>query len=119
MRLYQGNTSGAAADAALVPKGFVFNASTDASDGGGRRANRVYAAVQQTGNYTVESVSINLKTENGEVDPRSATVTTNTRPADSQVGDLRADQVFVGRRRRTTRSAMRFRCRSRATRKRS
>jgi hypothetical protein len=84
VRLYQGNTAGATADAALVPKGFVFNASTDASDGGGRRGNRVYAAVQQTGNYTVESVSINLKTEQGEVDPRSATVTTNTRPADSR-----------------------------------
>jgi hypothetical protein len=84
VRLYQGNTAGAAADAALVPKGFVFNASADASDGGGRRGNRVYAAVQQTGNYTVEAVSINLKTEQGEVDPRSATVTTNTRPADSR-----------------------------------
>lgn len=84
VRLYQGNTSGAATDAALVPKGFVFNASTDASDGGGRRGNRVYAAVQQTGNYTVEPVSLSLKTENGEVDPRSAVVTTNTRPADSR-----------------------------------
>jgi hypothetical protein len=84
VRLYQANTAGAIADAQLVPKGFVYNASTDASDGGGRRSNRVYAAVQQTGNYTVEPVSINLKTENGEVDPRSASVTTNTRPADSK-----------------------------------
>lgn len=84
VRLYQGNSAGAAADAALVPKGFVFNSSTDASDGGGRRANRVYASVQQTGNYSVEAVSINLKTEQGEIDPRSATVTTNTRPADSR-----------------------------------
>lgn len=82
VRLYQGNLTGAATDAALVPKGFVYNASTDASDGGGRRSNRVYAAVQQTGMYTVES--INLKTEQGEVDPRSATVTTNTRPGDSK-----------------------------------
>jgi starch-binding outer membrane protein, SusD/RagB family len=84
VRLYQGNTAGAATDAALVPKGFVYNASTDASDGGGRRANRVYAAVQQFGDYTVEPVSINLKTEAGEVDPRSATITTNSRPADSK-----------------------------------
>jgi hypothetical protein len=84
VRLYQGNTAGAATDAALVPKGFVYNASTDASDAGGRRANRVYAAVQQTGNYTVEGISINLKTEQGEIDPRSATVTTNSRPADSK-----------------------------------
>jgi hypothetical protein len=82
VRLYQGNLSGAATDAALVPAGFVYNASTDASDGGGRRSNRIYAAVQQTGNYTVES--INLKTEQGEVDPRSATNTTNSRPADSK-----------------------------------
>ena len=84
VRLYLGNLAGAAADAQLVPKGFVFNASTDASDGGNRRSNRIYAAVQQTGNYTVEPVSVNLKTENGEVDPRSAAVTTTTRPADSK-----------------------------------
>lgn len=84
VRLYQGNTSGAATDAAAVPKGFVYNASTDASDGGGRRGNRLYAALQQTGNYTVETASLTLKTENGEVDPRAAVVTTNTRPADSR-----------------------------------
>jgi hypothetical protein len=84
VRLYQGNTAGAAADATLVPKGFVVNASTDASDGGGRRGNRVYAATQQTGNYTVEPVSLNLLTENGEADPRAAVQVTGTRPADSR-----------------------------------
>lgn len=84
VRLYQGNTAGAAADAALVPPGFVFNASTDASDGGGRRANRVYAATGQFGDYTVESLSLNLTDENGESDPRAAVVKTNTRPADSK-----------------------------------
>jgi hypothetical protein len=84
VRLYQGNTAGAIADAQLVPKGFVFNASTDASDGGGRRANRVYAATQQVGDYTVEPAALNLKTENGEADPRAAIVTTTTRPADSK-----------------------------------
>jgi hypothetical protein len=84
MRLYQGNTAGAVADAQLVPKGFVYNASTDATDGGGRRANRVYAATQQAGDYTVEQVSLNLQTENGEADPRAAVVQTSTRPADSK-----------------------------------
>jgi hypothetical protein len=84
MRLYQGNTSGAVADATLVPKGFVYNASADASDGGGRRGNRIYSATQQTGNYTVEPVSLNLLTENGEADPRSSIQTTATRAADSR-----------------------------------
>lgn len=84
MRLYQGNATGAVADATLVPKGFVFNASTDASDGGGRRGNRVYAATQQTGNYTIEPVSLNLLTETGEADPRAAIQVTATRAADSR-----------------------------------
>jgi hypothetical protein len=84
VRLYQGNTSGAVTDAQSVPKGFVFNATTDASDAGGRRGNRIYAALQQTGNYTVESFALDLKTENGESDPRSAIVTTGTRAADSR-----------------------------------
>jgi len=84
VRLYQGNTSGALTDAQAVPKGFVFNASTDASDAGGRRGNRIYAALQQTGNYTVEAFALDLKTETGESDPRSAVVVTNTRPADSR-----------------------------------
>jgi starch-binding outer membrane protein, SusD/RagB family len=84
VRLYQGNTSGALADAQAVPKGFVFSASTDASDAGGRRGNRIYAALQQTGNYTVEAFALDLKTENGESDPRAAVQVTNTRPADSR-----------------------------------
>jgi hypothetical protein len=84
VRLYQGNTSGAVTDAQVVPKGFVFNASADASDAGARRANRVYAALQQAGDYTVEAFALDLKTENGESDPRSAVQQTNTRPADSR-----------------------------------
>ena len=82
VRLYQGNATGAAADAQLVPKGFVYNAAMDATDS--RRNNRVYAAVQQTGNYTVESLSLNLLTENGEPDPRAAVTVTSTRPSDSK-----------------------------------
>ena len=84
VRLFQGNTTGALADAQLVPKGFVYNASADNNDGGGRRGNRIYAATQQTGNYTVEPVSLDLKTEAGESDPRSAVIVTTTRPADSR-----------------------------------
>jgi hypothetical protein len=82
MRLYQGNSAGAIADAQLVPKGFVYNSTTDAADN--RRYNRVFAVTQQTGNYTVEPVSMNLLTENGEADPRSAVVVTSVRPADSK-----------------------------------
>jgi len=82
VRLFQGNKTGAAADAALVPSGFVLNASNDASDN--RLYNRIYAVTQQFGFYTVESLSLNLKTEKGEVDPRSASTLTETRPADSR-----------------------------------
>jgi hypothetical protein len=82
VRLFQGNTAGAITDAQIVPKGFVYNAATDANDS--RRNNRVFAAMQQTGNYTIEPVSLNLLTEQGEADPRAAIVVTTTRPADSR-----------------------------------
>jgi hypothetical protein len=82
VRLYQGNTAGAIADAQLVPQGFVYNISADAVDT--RRYNKIFNSLQQTGNYTVESSSLSLKTENGEVDPRAAVNVTTTRPADSR-----------------------------------
>ena len=82
VRLFQGNTAGAVTDAPLVPKGFAYNAATDANDG--RRNNRVFTATQQTGNYTVEPLSLNLLTEQAEADPRSAVTVTSTRPADSR-----------------------------------
>jgi hypothetical protein len=82
VRLYQGNKTGAAADAALVPAGFVYNAIFDATNS--RRYNRVFSATAQFGDYTVEVQSQNLKTENGEVDPRSAVQLTTTRPADAK-----------------------------------
>ena len=82
VRLFQGNKTGAATDAALVPKGFVLNASNDASDN--RLYNRIYAVTQQFGFYTVESLSLDLKTEKGESDPRSASKLTATRPADAR-----------------------------------
>jgi hypothetical protein len=82
VRLYQGNTAGAAADAALVPPGFEYDATFDVSNS--RRYNRVFSATAQFGDYTVEAQSLNLTTENGEVDPRSKATVTTTRPADNK-----------------------------------
>lgn len=81
VRLYQGNTAGAAADAQLVPKGFVMNASTSGT--ALRLYNRVYAVTKQYGDYSIPSFSQNMKTENGEVDPRSATQLAGTRSANN------------------------------------
>lgn len=81
VRLYQNNKTSAAADAALVPSGFVLNASTGSDDN--RRYNRIYAATGQFGDYTVDPSSRNLMTE-GVVDPRSAVTLTTTRAADAQ-----------------------------------
>ena len=81
VRLFQANTAGAAVDAALVPAGFVFNATHDAGDN--RRYNRVYAAVSHFGNYTVDPASRDLTTE-GVIDPRAAVVKLSTRPADNK-----------------------------------
>ena len=82
VRLYQANATGAAADAALVPSGFVFNAGAGSNDN--RRYNRIFAATGQFGFYTVEPGSRALTTENGQADPRSATITTVTRAADNR-----------------------------------
>jgi hypothetical protein len=81
VRLFQANTAGATADAALVPVGFVFNATHDAGDN--RRFNRLYAAVSHFGFYTVDPASRDLTTE-GVIDPRAAVVKLSTRPADSK-----------------------------------
>lgn len=81
MRLYQGNTAGALADAQLVPKGFVMNASTSGT--ALRLYNRVYAVTKQFGFYSIPSWSQNMTTEQGEVDPRSATQLANTRSANN------------------------------------
>src|SRR5688500_3144073 len=82
VRLFQGNTTGAAADATLVPAGFVLNAGTGSNDN--RRYNRVFAATGQFGFYTVEPGSRALTTEKGQADPRSATITTTTRAAEDR-----------------------------------
>ena len=80
-RLFQGNSAGATTDAQLVPAGFVYDATYDASDN--RRYNRLYAAVSHFGDYTVDPVSRSLTTE-GVIDPRTAVVKLSTRPADSK-----------------------------------
>jgi hypothetical protein len=74
------NTAGAIADAQLVPRGFVFNAASDAVNS--RRYNRVFNAISSGGSVTLEPASRRLTTENGEVDPRAATVQLTTRPSD-------------------------------------
>lgn len=81
VRLFQGNTAGALADAQLVPPGFVMNASTSGT--GLRLYNRVYAVTKQYGFYSIPSWSQNMTTENGEIDPRSATQLANTRSANN------------------------------------
>jgi hypothetical protein len=83
VRLYQGNTTGALADAQQVPKGFVMNESNSGTST--RLYNRVYAVTQHYGYYSIPDWSQNMKTENGEVDPRSATKLTDTRSANSNV----------------------------------
>jgi hypothetical protein len=82
VRLYQGNKTGAAADAALVPAGFVLTSANDATDN--RLYNRVFSITGQSGFYTVEDLSRDLRTEKGEVDPRSASKLTATRAADAR-----------------------------------
>lgn len=82
VRLLLGNKAGAAADAALVPAGFVLNAANDASDN--RLMNRIFQVTQQGGFYSVEPLSRNLTTEKGEVDPRSTSRLTTTRAQDAR-----------------------------------
>jgi starch-binding outer membrane protein, SusD/RagB family len=81
VRLYQGNTAGALADAQQVPAGFVMNESNAGTST--RLYNRVYAVTQHYGDYSIPSWSQNMKTENGQVDPRSATHLTDTRSANN------------------------------------
>jgi len=80
VRLYLHNNTGAAADAQLVPAGFVFNAAMDATNA--RRFNHIYTAISTSGTATVETTARALTTETGEVDPRSAMTRLNTTPAD-------------------------------------
>lgn len=94
VRLYQGNTAGALADAQLVPAGFVFATSNDASDP--RLFNRAYAVTAQFGDYSITPWSQNLTTENGQVDPRSATTLTGTRSADNNKTLIYVPNKYAG-----------------------
>jgi starch-binding outer membrane protein, SusD/RagB family len=80
VRLFQHNAAGAIADAQVVPKGFVFNATMDAANS--RRFNHVFNAISTGGSVTVEPATRALTTENGEIDPRSLTIKLTTKPAD-------------------------------------
>jgi hypothetical protein len=82
VRLYQGNTAGALTDAQAVPKGFVMNTSNDAT--ALRLYNRIFAITSQFGFYSIPTWSQNLKTENNQVDPRSAVTLTGTKSADNK-----------------------------------
>jgi hypothetical protein len=81
MRLYQGNPTGAAADAQLVPKGFIMNASNSST--ATRLYNYPYYVTKNGGYFSIPSWSQNMQTEQGEVDPRSATQLANTRSANN------------------------------------
>lgn len=81
VRLYQGNTAGATADAQVVPKGFVLNASNSAT--ALRLYNWPYTVTKNSGTFSIPSWSQNMQTERGEVDPRSATQLANTRSANN------------------------------------
>ncbi len=64
----------------MAPKGFVLNANMDATNA--RRYNYVFNGISTTGSATVEEATRALTTENGEIDPRSATTKLTTKPAD-------------------------------------
>jgi hypothetical protein len=63
-----------------LPKGFVFNANMDATNA--RRYNHVFNGISTAGSATVREATRALTTENGEIDPRSATTKLTTKPAD-------------------------------------
>jgi hypothetical protein len=94
VRLYQGNTAGALADAQLVPKGFVMNASNSGT--ATRLFNWPYATTKQFGFYSIPSWSQNMTTENGEIDPRSATQLANTRSANNNQTIVYVANKYIG-----------------------
>ena len=80
VRLFLNKLPEAAADANLVPAGFVLNATYDA--GNSRRYNRIFHSTAQAGFYTVDASARDLRTE-GAPDPRAAVVRNSTRAADA------------------------------------
>jgi starch-binding outer membrane protein, SusD/RagB family len=82
VRLFQGQLQGAASAAALVPEGYVLNAT--ASDAETRRYNRIFHSNIQTRNYTIQEQSRNLTTE-GMPDPRARVIDSGQRAADGTI----------------------------------
>lgn len=78
-RLYLGRGADAVSDAALIPEGFVYNA-TAASDIA-RRYNMVFASNNRSAYYMVEPGARTV-THSGQVDPRIGAVNNNRRAAD-------------------------------------
>jgi len=71
VRLYQGDETGAAADAAAVPPDFVYNATASADNN--RRYNRIFAANPRYRFFTVDPQSRDIRT-GGVPDPRARAV---------------------------------------------
>ncbi|HET7553380.1 MAG TPA: RagB/SusD family nutrient uptake outer membrane protein [Gemmatimonadaceae bacterium] len=92
VRLFQGNTAGAIADAELVPAGFEYDATYAADQE--RRYNRVYSATTQFGLYTVAPESRGIETEGAE-DPRSKTELKPTNASDP-AEDIWAPTKYTG-----------------------
>jgi hypothetical protein len=91
-RLGRGDLAGAAADAALVPVGFVYNASSDVN--AERRNNRVFQQNNQALSVTVGADYRNL-TVGGQADPRVQVVNRNQTAAD-QVNRLFTQTKYTG-----------------------
>lgn len=90
-RLNRGQKAAAAADAALVPANFVYNATADASIG--RRNNRVFQQNNQSFSVSVAPAYRSL-TWNGTPDPRVVSTNAN-RLASDQVNQLWTQSKFA------------------------
>ncbi|MBV9879953.1 MAG: RagB/SusD family nutrient uptake outer membrane protein [Gemmatirosa sp.] len=93
-RLDAGNLAGAAADAALVPAGFVRNA--DFAEGGAvGREDRLYNLTVRNDFLSVTPAYRNLTLENGQPDPR-VKVTNTGRTGSDNVTPVWQQQKFTG-----------------------
>lgn len=90
-RINRGQGAGAAADAALVPNTFVYNATADASIG--RRNNRVFQQNNQSFAVSIAPAYRSL-TWNGTPDPRVVSTNAN-RLASDQVNQLWTQSKFT------------------------
>ncbi len=84
-RLYKGNRTGAATDAAIVPVSFVLNATAD--NNSGRRNNRVFAQNNASNTGVTIATPYRTLTVAGAPDPR-VRVTNQNRLAGDQINQL-------------------------------